>query len=392
MSESEHEPDLDEDFKPEPGAELVVLGDAARSEIEDGWEQLLKILDKVPFVGGLKRDVAQLSRLVTHRRLGRFAAVGSLGSGRSQFAGALLGGRALRSSVRAVDWAHLDVESRRAHWIEIDAVPGASARARDAFAIAPPDVLLLVVTPEEVEAGLGAVLEPFMGVLGVAQAQAEAAELPAPLVYAVLNKADTLPPETAAAPFPEEKRQRIELVLQRFRRQLKEAALPIGPPVAVVSPSAEDHALGIDAWGIEALREEIALGMPEPAQVETARALQAHGARRKLASTLIQASSTLAITVALMPVPLSDIVLIAPIQGILVTTIAYLSGRGWDGKTAAEWMTSVGVVGGVGFGFRTLARQVVKLVPGAGSVVAGSIAGAGTLALGRSAMGYFLPE
>jgi uncharacterized protein (DUF697 family) len=48
------------------------------------------------------------------------------------------------------------------------------------------------------------------------------------------------------------------------------------------------------------------------------------------------------------------------------------------------------VVGGAGLGLRWTAQQLVKLVPGAGSIVSASIAGAGTTALGKSAMTYFL--
>lgn len=363
------------------------------NELEDGWEQLLHILDKVPFVGGLKRDVARVGRLVTGRRLGRLVAVGSPGAGRSQLANAMLGIPVLRTDVEAAAWTLADADGRRIQWLEIDAEPGASARARGVFATAEavPDILLLVVTPAEVEAGLGAILEPFAGVLGVAQERAEEEGLPAPVAFAVLTQADALPPETAAPPFPEDKQQRIALVLQRFDRQIRDAALPVSQPMAVATFGSADQRLGLAPWGVEPLVERIAQSVPEDAQVETARALNAPVARRQVANALIQSCSTLSITVALAPVPFSDIVLIAPIQGMMVTTLAYLSGRAWDGRTATEWMASVGVVGGMGYGFRTVARQLVKFVPGAGSVVAAGIAGAGTLALGRSALRYYLP-
>ena len=78
------------------------------------------------------------------------------------------------------------------------------------------------------------------------------------------------------------------------------------------------------------------------------------------------------------------------LQAMMVSSLAYLSGRAWDRKTIAQWLGSLGVVGGLGVGLRFTARTVAKLVPGAGSVVSAGIAGAGTTAMGQSAIKYFL--
>jgi uncharacterized protein (DUF697 family) len=48
----------------------------------------------------------------------------------------------------------------------------------------------------------------------------------------------------------------------------------------------------------------------------------------------------------------------------------------------------VAVVGG-GFGLRTLARQLVKVVPGPGWIVGGGLGYGGTIAMGRAALEYF---
>jgi len=74
----------------------------------------------------------------------------------------------------------------------------------------------------------------------------------------------------------------------------------------------------------------------------------------------------------------------------MVTTLAYLSGRAWDTRTAIEWMASMGAVGGAGLGLRWGARQLFKLMPGAGSVVSAGVAGAGTAAMGHSALAFFM--
>ena len=360
-------------YSPEPESEPPT--GLAAQEIDDGWRQLSRLLDRVPFVAGLKRDVSRLRRLVGSRRPMRIAAFGSYGSGRSRLAGALLGGPALREGVRRPrGWVRVDGAGRTLEWLEL--APDEEAPAGDV------DAYVLVVTPAEVEAGLGALIEGFTGYVG----RTSKGE---PKLFAVLSKCDELSPESAAWPFPDEKVERIELIRQRFARQLREAGLNLKPyAVAIASP--EDQRLGIEPWGLGELPEEFAKAAPDEAAVEAARALQAPIAQSRVANEIIQACSTLSLTVALAPVPFSDIALLAPIQGMMVSSVAYLSGREWGSQTAMEGLASVGLVGGLGFGFRLVARQAAKLVPGAGSIVAGSIAGAGTLALGRSAKRYFL--
>ena len=45
-----------------------------------------------------------------------------------------------------------------------------------------------------------------------------------------------------------------------------------------------------------------------------------------------------------------------------------------------------------GFVLRQAARQLLKLIPGAGNVISGAIASAGTYALCEAAIGYFIDE
>jgi uncharacterized protein (DUF697 family) len=117
-----------------------------------------------------------------------------------------------------------------------------------------------------------------------------------------------------------------------------------------------------------------------------------HGrrAREEMANRLVDAVSAVTMAVALTPIPLADAAVITPLQAFMVGTIGYLSGRSMDRKTLAEAFASLGVVGAAGFGFRLVSRQVVKIVPGAGSAVAAGIASSGTKALGKAAMAYFL--
>lgn len=338
---------------------------------DDGWNQLMKVLDKVPFVAGVKRDVGSLRRLVVGRRAPRIAILGFAGSGRSRLVNGLIGTPVLRESdhTHQGSWVFVNADGRSMEWMELEpAVPAALWPQNQT-----PDVIVLVATPEEVAAGLGDHLEALLSAAG-------SAFKTDPKFVAVLTKSDSL----------DEAGPSVEMVRQRYARQILDAGLGEVVVHAVSVPSANEQRNGASPVGTEALAEAIAKLVPDEALVETARALVAPQAQSRVADNIIQSSSTLALTVALAPVPLSDIALIAPLQGLMVSTIAHLGGRSLDGGGASEWIASIGVAGGIGVGFRTLARQVVKVVPGAGSLVAAGIAGAGTLAMGRSAKRYFL--
>ena len=84
-------------------------------------------------------------------------------------------------------------------------------------------------------------------------------------------------------------------------------------------------------------------------------------------------------------VPGVDLPVLTLLQIRLVLRIAHAHGHEIDRERAIEL---AGVVG-VGFGFRTLARELLDLVPVAGWALKGSVAYAGTRAIGEAAVRYF---
>jgi len=368
---------------------IVQRADSDADENE-ALKELIEVLDRIPFVKGFKRDLSTLTRTIYERRPPRILALGSEGSGRSQLLDALLGAPVMNGADPATRdrWIRVDALGRRVHWLELRVAPDAPEHFRTAADERVPDIVLLVATPQEVEAGLGQLLECWQRCLR--RLQTEEAK---PTVIPVMTKIDSLPPETAAYPFPEEKQHRVALVRQRFAKQLEEAAMPAPMVHAVATPEPGERRIGIEPVGTEPLAEAIAAAVPERAQLETVRAMRdATKARRKAANGVTRAASTLSVTVALMPVPLADIAIISPLQAVMVSSVAYMSGRPWDTRTAGEWIASVGLVGGAGVGLRMAARQILKMVPTGGMFVSGGIAGAGTWALGRAAIRYFLDD
>jgi small GTP-binding protein len=107
--------------------------------------------------------------------------------------------------------------------------------------------------------------------------------------------------------------------------------------------------------------------------------------KEKRIRALIYSKAGVCAAVALVPIPVADILILTPIQMAMVATIGYFHGVEVTADRATELM---GVMG-AGVGLREAARQLVKLVPGYGLVVSASIAFAGTVALGEVANIWF---
>lgn len=69
-----------------------------------------------------------------------------------------------------------------------------------------------------------------------------------------------------------------------------------------------------------------------------------------------------------------------------------LSGRRAGPKAIAQWLASLGVAGGAGVGLRMAFQQLIKLLPFGGPFLSGAMAGAGTWAIGMSAIAYFIDD
>ena len=114
----------------------------------------------------------------------------------------------------------------------------------------------------------------------------------------------------------------------------------------------------------------------------------------RLSVTLTRIFAGISATVALTPIPVSDIYILCTLQAFLVTIIASLSGRDISLDTAKEFIVSILGVGGFGFLLRFGAQQVVKLfnlvVPAAGSAASAAIAAGGTITMGKLAKKYYI--
>ena len=107
--------------------------------------------------------------------------------------------------------------------------------------------------------------------------------------------------------------------------------------------------------------------------------------RRAVCDEIIHKNARQNAVVGALPIPGADMPAITANQGRMVLGIAAAYGEEISLERARELL---GVLA-AGFGFRALARQVVKLVPIGGWAASAIIGYAGTLAMGRTAILYF---
>lgn len=367
------------------------MSGASRQKGDNELDDLMKVLGRLPFVSSVKRDLVSLRKLLYDRRAPRIAAIGLRGSGRTSLANALLSAMTFGEGGAAPApapgrWIRIDADGRRLDWIELDADDDAIVEhARRAFEERLPDVVVGVVeATSEARA-----IKPLHDALEAVLAHVRDYHNQKPPVLVLLTKVDVLPPSDATPPYPPSKAGAIEHALGVLRAGFADLGLPNDSFVAVCArPQLTE---GPPRWNVDRLGEILVDKLPEPAQVEAVRAFEVNReTKRRVARALVNSCSALAVTIGLAPVPFADALILLPMQAVMVTGIAYLSGRPWNRRAAAEWLASVGITGGAGMGLRWSARQLLKLVPGAGSLVGAGVAGAGTLAIGRSAIAYFV--
>jgi uncharacterized protein (DUF697 family) len=130
--------------------------------------------------------------------------------------------------------------------------------------------------------------------------------------------------------------------------------------------------------------------LPNEARVEMIRISRDRESQTLIAQQLVKSTSAICTAVGAQPIPLADLPILTTLQLVMVSGIMYISGRERSLRAATEFVGALGVNLGAGMVLREGARAVLKFVPGWGNVVCGMIAGAGTYAVGRAAIVYFL--
>ena len=138
--------------------------------------------------------------------------------------------------------------------------------------------------------------------------------------------------------------------------------------------------------------EILCAALPATAQLAFARFTNARRAQALIASSLLKSFSGLCGVIGMQPIPLADLPVLLTLQSLMVGLIIHTTGRRVDARLITEFLGALGLGAAAGFAFREAARIAVKIVPFWGHAVSGLIAGAGTYAIGKAAIAYFIDD
>ncbi|MBA2432249.1 MAG: DUF697 domain-containing protein, partial [Chthoniobacterales bacterium] len=130
--------------------------------------------------------------------------------------------------------------------------------------------------------------------------------------------------------------------------------------------------------------------LPNEARVEMIRVSRDQAAQEEIANVLVKSTSAVCTAIGAQPIPLADLPILTTLQLVMVSGIMHIAGRDRSLRAATEFAAALGVNVGAGMVLREGARAVLKFFPGWGNIVCGMVAGAGTYALGKAAIAYFL--
>jgi uncharacterized protein (DUF697 family) len=143
-------------------------------------------------------------------------------------------------------------------------------------------------------------------------------------------------------------------------------------------------------WEAQRLMSLLTEYLPNEARVEMIRVSRDREAQAKVAQILVKSTSAICTAIGAQPIPLADLPILTALQLVMVSGIMYISGRERSVRAATEFIAALGANVGAGMLLREGTRVVLKFFPGWGNIVCGMVAGAGTYAIGRASIVYFL--
>ena len=138
--------------------------------------------------------------------------------------------------------------------------------------------------------------------------------------------------------------------------------------------------------------EIICATLPLAAQLEFARLTNARQAQAQIARSLLKSFSAVCGVIAVQPIPLADMPILTTLQTLMVGLIIRTTGRPFSVRLVVEFIGALGFNIGLGLALREGARAMARVVPIWGNAVSGFVAGAGTYAIGRAAIAYFIED
>jgi uncharacterized protein (DUF697 family) len=327
------------------------------------YERLESLVDKLP--GGVQkpilRELVPLRELFLEQRPARVMVIGGAASTSVPAILHFLGGMPVETGDSHRGWRTYRVPERGAIEVCDARAETPDAFVADALAAAKPDVVMFL-------RGGADAAESFDAAFSISAAR-----------LALADSSETVRPGLVALSFGndgEPDRARLRALLNS-RREFVQRSL---------------HVFSADAEQAAAVAEALCAELPNEAKLEFARMTGARGAQAQIASSLLKSFTAVCGVIGVQPIPLADLPILTTLQSLLVGLIVYVSGRPASARLIAEFAGALGVSIGAGFAFREGARALLKVFPIWGNAISGIVAGAGTYAVGRAAIAYFIED
>jgi len=401
-------------------------GRKTRAVIAENIRRVEEMLRFLPLhestVNDLRAKIGLLRTILLEQRAPALALVGRRGAGKSSMVNALFG-------AKVAEVGHVKAQTGRGTWfdhkseagtvsvldtrgIQEGSSPVESDTAADAMASIivelkrkVPDVIVFLVKASEADSAIDADLAALERVY----AEIEREHRFRPPLVAIATHCDVLEPKAVRLHRPaddakedvDEKLARVAEIEHHLESKIKERA-KLAPHLVWTRgistymsfrkvEGGREVVRADERWRVDELVGTIFKHLPDAGRGTFVRIARVRGLQEELASNLTRATATICAGVAALPVPVADVIPITMLQVTLIAGIAWLSGRPLDRRAATEFLAAIGANVGIGFAFREGARALIKFVfPGAGSMVSGAVAFAGTLAIGAAARSYFL--
>lgn len=179
--------------------------------------------------------------------------------------------------------------------------------------------------------------------------------------------------------------------INRAFNQLKEDFQGLYDDAILIDFTLEEDGYTPVFYGLETLRDSIAKQLPEAESVAIHQLLEGETSEkignlyRDVARRYIWAFSVAAATLAAVPLPFATMPVLTTLQVSQITLLGKLYGQILTPSQAG------GIVSAIAGGFlaQSIGRELIEFIPGLGSIIAASWAGAYTWALGEGACVYF---